>query len=121
VKGSVTRTYQIDVYGRERMKKKVWLCECKYTKTKMGIKPVRKLERAAQALRQEEEDAERTAPEIQMWLVSTGGFTRDVIEYAGEREDIFISDYDGINGIFRSYGGNYDIPVFRNASCAESG
>ncbi|QTA84206.1 restriction endonuclease [Desulfonema magnum] len=114
VKSSGSRSYQIDVYARERRKgERIWLCECKYTKTKMGIKQVGKLEDAAVALRQEAEELGRTVPDIQMWLVSTGGFTGEVAEYVREREDIFFSDYEGINGIFRAYGGNYNIPVFK--------
>jgi len=115
VKGSVTRSYQIDVYGSAEGGKRIWLCECKYTKTKMGIRQVRKLEQAAGALRQEEEDAGRIAPAIQMWLVSTGGFTQEVTEYVSAREDVYFSDYEGINNIFRAYGGNYNIPVFKES------
>ena len=44
VKGSKTRAYQIDVFGKEKKRHKVWLCECKYTKTPMDIKQVNKLE-----------------------------------------------------------------------------
>ena len=115
VKGSVTRSYQIDVYGSADGGKRVWLCECKYTKTKMGIRQVRKLEQAAEALKQEEEDAGRIAPTIHKWLVSTGGFTQEVTEYASAQEDIYFSDYEGINSIFRAYGGNYNIPVFKES------
>ena len=115
VKGVRTRTYQIDVYGNERFGNRVWLCECKYTKTKMGMKQVEKLEQAADALKQEAEDTGRSAPEIQMWLVSTGGFTKEVSEYGGCRENIYLSDHEGINAIFRAYGGNYSIPVFGEA------
>ncbi|MDM8524524.1 hypothetical protein QUF80_14235, partial [Desulfococcaceae bacterium HSG8] len=81
--------------------------------TKMGTGQVRKLEQAADALRQEAADAELTVPEIQMWLISTGGFTGEVLEYVKDRSDIFFSDYEGINGIFGMYGGNYRIPVFK--------
>jgi len=115
VKGSVTRSYQIDVYGSTEGGKLIWLCECKYTKTKMGIRQVRKLEQAAGALRQEEEDAGRIAPAIKMWLVSTGGFTQEVSEYVNAREDVYFSDHEGINSIFRAYGGNYNIPVFKES------
>jgi len=111
-----TRSYQIDVYGREKGKEeRVWICECKYTKTKMGIRKVRKLEHAADALRQESLDAGHTVPEIRMWLVSTGGFTGEVLEYVRERADICFSDHEGINSIFRAYGGNYNIPVFTDS------
>ncbi|MCP4350813.1 MAG: hypothetical protein GY795_35555 [Desulfobacterales bacterium] len=112
-KASKTRSYQIDVYAREKTGKRVWLCECKYKKTKMGIKDVKKLEDAAAAFQQEAGESGHTVPEIQMWLVSAGGFTREVLKYAGGRKDIFFSDYEGINSIFRGYGGNYNIPVFK--------
>jgi len=112
VKGSGTRQYQIDVYGKVRGKEQVWICECKYTKTKMGIGKVKKLEDAAEVLRLEAEEKESPVPEIQMWLVSAGGFTGEVLEYVRNRDDIFFSDYEGINEIFHCYGGNYRIPVF---------
>ena len=115
-KGSRTGTYQIDIYGREKGREHhIWICECKYTRTKMGIRQVRKLEDAANALRQEAEESGLTVPETQLWLVSTGGFTQEVLEYAGDREDMFLSDHEGINGIFRAYGGNYNIPIFNNS------
>ncbi|MCP4108485.1 MAG: hypothetical protein GY749_44385, partial [Desulfobacteraceae bacterium] len=44
-----------------------------------------------------------------------GGFTREVLKYGRERKDIFFSDYEGINSIFRVYGGNYNIPVFKDS------
>jgi hypothetical protein len=90
-------------------------CECKYTKTKMGIPQVEKLEAAAEALKQESQEAGRSIPEVQFWLVSTGGFTGDVEDYVNVRDDIYFSDYDGINKIFQAYGGNYRIPVFKNS------
>ncbi len=113
-KGSGTRSYQIDVYGMEKTGERVWICECKYTKTRMGIRQVRKLEHAAEAFRQEAREVGGSVPGIQMWLVSTGGFTREVLKYGRERKDIFFSDYEGINSIFRAYGGNYNIPVFKD-------
>ncbi|MCP4689009.1 MAG: hypothetical protein GY859_13225, partial [Desulfobacterales bacterium] len=90
----------------------MWLCECKYTQTKMGIGRVEKLERAADVFRREEEEYGRETPEIQLWIVSTGGFTKEVLERVASREDLFASDHDGINRIFREFGGNYKIPVF---------
>ena len=115
VKGALTPQYQIDVCGMQLIGKGYWVCECKYTKTKMGIAQVEKMEKAVEALKQEAEDARLSIPETQIWLVSTGGFTADVIEYVKDREDIYYSDYEGVNSIFQAYGGNYKIPVFRDA------
>ncbi|ETR74229.1 MAG: hypothetical protein OMM_06457, partial [Candidatus Magnetoglobus multicellularis str. Araruama] len=39
VKASSTKSYQIDVFARRN--KTTWLCECKYTKTKMGMNQVK--------------------------------------------------------------------------------
>jgi len=80
-KGSKTRSYQIDVFGREK---------------------------------QEAAESGISMPKIRMWLVSTGGFTQEVLEYVEDREEVFFSDHEGINSIFRSYGGNYNIPVFNS-------
>ena len=109
---SKTRQYQLDVYGAVPRHDLCWICECKYTKTKMGMPQVRKLEAAAEVMREEYRESGRTVPQIQLWLVSTGGFTGEVLEYVKDREDIYYSDHDGINQIFMAYGGNYRIPVF---------
>lgn len=114
VKGAKTKPYQLDVYGKEQAKDRVWLCECKYTKTKMNMQQVEKLEQAAEAFKQEAQDVGRPIPAIQMWLVATGGFTKDVMNYVDVRDDIYSSDYEGINKIFQAYGGNYKIPVFKS-------
>jgi hypothetical protein len=58
----------------------------------------------------EEEGTE--IPDIHLWLVSTGGFTKEVLTYIKDRADIYYSDYDGINSLFKAYGGNYSIPQF---------
>jgi hypothetical protein len=50
---------------------------------------------------------------VRIWIASTGGFTNEVIEYVRDREDIYYSDHEGIDGLFRAYGGGYDIPLFR--------
>ncbi|RKZ44742.1 MAG: hypothetical protein DRQ41_02030 [Gammaproteobacteria bacterium] len=47
-----------------------------------------------------------------LWLVSTGGFTQEVLTYVNARTDIYASDYEGINSLFKAYGGNYSIPQF---------
>ncbi len=112
VKGAKTRAYQIDLLGKESGRNRVWLCECKYTQTKMGLGQVEKLERAADALRREEEGLGHETPEIQMWLASTCGFTKEVLDRVAVREDLYASDHDGVNSIFREFGGNYSIPMF---------
>jgi hypothetical protein len=45
-------------------------------------------------------------------LISTGGFTEEVKGFVHSREDMYASDYDGINNIFKAFGGNYSIPLF---------
>ncbi len=71
-----------------RRERRIWLCECKYTKKTTGIKLVEKLEQAAQAVKQETENSEYPS-EIMMWLVSTGGFTREVLRYLWQCENDF--------------------------------
>jgi hypothetical protein len=110
VKGSKTAYYQIDVFGKEKKRNKVWLCECKYTKTTMDIDSVQKLENAAQALIQTYKEEKRAIPEIHFWLVSTGGFHERVRTYIKDRADIYASDYEGINNLFKTFGSNYSIP-----------
>ena len=110
VKGVKTRAYQIDVFGKEEKRQKVWLCECKYTKTPMTLEQVKKLESAAQVLKQMHEEEGTKVPDIQLWLVSAGGFAKNVLTYIEARPDIYASDYDGINNLFKAYGGNYSIP-----------
>jgi len=112
VKGAKTPAYQIDVFGKESVGHKVWLCECKYTKTTMDLSLVKKLENAAQVLIQVYKEEGRAIPEIHLWLVSTGGFTKEVLTYIDSRADIYASDYDGINHLFKAYGGHYSIPQF---------
>jgi predicted AAA+ superfamily ATPase len=112
VKGSKTRAYQIDVFGKEEKRHKVWLCECKYTKAPMDLTQVKKLESAAQVLIQTHEEEGTEVPEIHLWLVSAGGFAGKVLTYIESRADIYYSDYDGINNLFKAYGGNYSIPQF---------
>jgi hypothetical protein len=112
VKAAKTSSYQIDVFGKEEKRHKVWLCECKYTKTPMTMKQVNKLEAAAQVLIATHKEEATQVPEIHLWLVSTGGFTEEVLTYIRTRSDIYASDYDGINSLFGAYGGNYSIPQF---------
>ncbi|RKZ38319.1 MAG: hypothetical protein DRR00_34355, partial [Candidatus Parabeggiatoa sp. nov. 3] len=112
VKAAKTPAYQIDVFGKEQRRNKVWLCECKYTKTPMDIKQVKKLESAAQVLISSHEEEGTAVPEIHLWLVSTGGFRKEVLDYIKARVDIYASDYEGIDNLFKAFGGNYSIPKF---------
>ena len=112
VKAAKTEAYQIDVFGKEQKGEKVWLCECKYTKAPMDMTQVKKLESAAKVLTQMYEEEDTEVPEIQIWLVSAGGFKGNVLSYLEENTDIYYSDYDGINRLFKAYGGNYSIPQF---------
>ena len=75
---------------------------------------VKKLERAADSAIQESMETGANRPTIQLWLVSTGGFTDNVLAYVKNMDDIDFSDYDSITAIFRFYGGNYEIPMFWN-------
>jgi hypothetical protein len=112
VKASKTKAYQIDVLGKEEKREKVWLCECKYTKAPMDLTQVKKLESAAQVLIKTYKEEGSEVPEIQLWLISAGGFAGKVLTYIESRADIYYSDYDGINNLFKAYGGNYSIPQF---------
>jgi len=49
-------------------------------------------------------------PMIQLWLVSTD----NVLAYVRNMDDIYFSDSDCINAIFRFYGGNYEIPILKD-------
>ena len=112
VKASKTKAYQIDVFGKEEKRHTVWLCECKYTRTPMDLKQVKKLESAVTVLKQKYKKEGRKIPSIHLWLVSTGGFTPEVLTYVKDRADIYYSDYNGINNLFKAYGSNYSIPQF---------
>ena len=73
---------------------------------------VEKLEAAAEVLRRELKEEERPVPELHFWLISTGGFTQEVLKLINSREDMYASDYEGINNIFKRFGSNYSIPIF---------
>ncbi|MCW5210978.1 hypothetical protein VU03_04560, partial [Desulfobulbus sp. N3] len=78
----------------------------------LGLAQVEKLENAARALCREIEEEGRPIPDIRFWLISTGGFTGEVQELVRSRKDMYASNYDGINSIFKAFGGNYSIPLF---------
>jgi hypothetical protein len=107
-----TKQYQIDLCGRVSGENRYWLCECKYTKSRMGINQVRKLEKAAKAFQQEIKDEGLAIPSITLWAICTGGFTQAAHQHIAAKKDFYMSDHHGINAIFAAYGGNYDIPIF---------
>lgn len=78
----------------------------------MDLRQVKKLENVAQVLKQEYEEEGRKIPSIHLWLISTGGFTTEVLTYINSRKDIYASDYDGINSLFKAFGSHYSIPKF---------
>jgi predicted transcriptional regulator len=108
-----TKQYQIDVFGREKAQNRYWLCECKYTKTRMGMNQVKKLEKAAKVLQQEASDAGLDIPDVVLWVICTGGFTQAVHKHITAKNNFYMSDHDDINDIFAAYGGNYQIPIFQ--------
>ena len=51
-------------------------------------------------------------PKVKIWYVSTGGFTKDALEYIKGKEDVYYSDHKSINAVYKNYGGGFDIPIF---------
>ncbi|MDO8685771.1 MAG: hypothetical protein Q7J78_03765 [Clostridiales bacterium] len=112
VKGESTDQFQIDVFAMNNESGLVWLSECKYRLSKIGMDTVKKVEGAFEAFKLQQQNENRPPKQVQLWLVSTGGFTDEVTQYIKEFDHIYYSDYNGINGLFRKYGGGFDIPVF---------
>jgi hypothetical protein len=78
----------------------------------MDLTQVEKLESAAVVLKQMHEEEGTEVPKIHLWLISAGGFKKEVLTYIQSRTDIYYSDYDAINHIFNAFGGNYSTPQF---------
>jgi len=78
----------------------------------MGIETVKKAEKSMEAFLQQQTNEGRQTEKVQLWLVSTSGFTNEVIEYIKDIDYIYYSDYDSINKLNRQYGGGFDIPLF---------
>jgi DNA-binding transcriptional ArsR family regulator len=111
-KGEKTELFQIDVFGRLQGSEKVWLCECKYRKTKMNLEEIKKLELARDAYLEQAKGEEQILLETHLWYISTGGFTEEALEYLKNKKDTYFSDYENINDIFKLYGGGFRIPIF---------
>ncbi len=112
VKGDAAKQYQIDAFAVNNSTSVVWLCECKYRLAKMDMETVKKAEEALEAFRQQQIREGREPSKVQIWLVSVGGFTDEVIEYVKDKDNIYCSDYDAINFLYKKYGGGFDIPLF---------
>jgi len=112
VKGDKTEEYQIDVFAKDNGSQEVWIGECKYRVSKMGMDTLHKVEEARCAFIQQMKLEGRAINNIKLWLVSTGGFTVEVIKYLKDKDDIYYSDHNSINVLYRKFGGGFDIPIF---------
>ena len=108
--------YQIDVYGKwerglgEQFEIGVWTVECKYRKQPMALDEAKKAISASKAfLKAEYRNLDKVKHRI--WLVSTGGFTAELLGFM-RGEGMFFSGHEEINELFRLYGGGIKIPVF---------
>ncbi|NPV54118.1 MAG: hypothetical protein HPY71_11430 [Firmicutes bacterium] len=106
VKLPTSREYQIDAFGiyDQDGTRHLWVAECKYRKgDPMTSEEVRKALEAADALKEM-----RMARDLTVWLVSTGGFTRDALtlmqESEAQKRRCLFSGQDEINEIARLYG-----------------
>ncbi|HHV61677.1 MAG TPA: hypothetical protein GXX51_03430, partial [Firmicutes bacterium] len=101
--------HQVDAYGdyeRDGVKH-LWVAECKYRKSEpMTAREVEKALEAAEVVREI-----RNARDMKVWLVSTGGFTRDALALI-EKSGCLFSGLDEINEIARLYGIGVKIVEF---------
>jgi len=110
-----SRAYQIDVYGKwehglgAEHETGMWAVECKYRKQPMTLDEAKKAVQAAKAfLKSEYKNPETVKHKI--WLVSTGGFTTELLGFMRDG-GIYFSGHGEINELFRFYGGSIKIPV----------
>ncbi|HHY47910.1 MAG TPA: restriction endonuclease [Firmicutes bacterium] len=102
--------HQVDAYGDYEKDgvKHIWVAECKYRKDEpMTSKEVEKAIEAAGVVK-----VIRNARDMKVWLVSTGGFTKDALELMRENGCLF-SGQDEINEIARLYGIGVKIVEFQ--------
>jgi hypothetical protein len=90
----------------------LWAVECKYRKRPMSLVEVKKRMETAEAFRQTEYQKREQPLALQVWAVSTGGFTADALTFIRENK-IYYSGYAEINELFRYYGGRVNIPEGR--------
>jgi len=115
-KGETSSAYEIDILGRihePSMPNTVWLCECKYRKTKMSLAEVKKLEDVQRAYIKHVEAGGEYHRKISVirYYISTAGFTGEALEYMKYQQDVYYSDYEDANSICKQYGTGYDLPM----------
>ncbi|NPV80566.1 MAG: hypothetical protein HPY52_09885 [Firmicutes bacterium] len=96
-----SREFQIDGFGEYTTPEGtfVWAAECKYRKDKPMTRPeVARVLEAAAVLK-----SERGAEKVQIWLVSTAGFTADAVALCREH-DCYFSGLEEINALIHDYG-----------------
>jgi len=110
-----SRAYQIDVFGKwerglgDEFEIGLWTVECKYRRQPMTLDEAKKAIHASTAfLKAEYQKPEGVKHKI--WLVSTGGFTAELLGFIREG-GLFYSGHEEINELFRQYGGGIKIPA----------
>ena len=106
--------YQIDVVASNEVTKEIWVTECKYTERKIGIDTVKKAEEMRKAyIEERKREGLTTKFKVMLWIISTGGFTDEALEFIKKIQDVFYSDYTCINTINKKYGSSINIPIFK--------
>ena len=93
--------YQIDAYGEygQGNKHTIWVAECKYREAEpMNAGEVQKSLQAAQAAKEA-----RSASNVVIWLISTGGFTQDALALI-EKNGFLHSAGEEINALAKEFG-----------------
>jgi len=110
-----SRAYQIDIFGKwerelgEEREVGAWTVECKYRKQPMTMDEANKAIEASQAfLRAEYKN--RDDIKHQNWLISTGGFTAELLQFLRDSR-IFYSGHEEINKLSKLYGGGINVPA----------
>ena len=117
-KADTSQAFEIDILGNLKNIgdiMRVWLCECKYRKVKMGLADIKRLEDLQQTYIKYVGTQHRKPPkmEIKRWYISTGGFTKEALAYLKKKEDVYYSDYENVNALCLQYGSGYNLPRFK--------
>jgi len=108
------RPYQIDIFGKwergtgDEYEAGLWIVECKYRKLPMTLDEAMKAIDALKAFLQAEYRNYETVNHM-IWLVSTGGFTPELLTFL-QGGELLYSGHTEINELFRLYGGGINIP-----------